>query len=93
MVGGEIIMPILSGKLIASCGHEIKDFEAPNSFSILTKEYDEWDDDSYIKTRYQDIICLECFKEYRKAGIIDSVWDNKKMKWIPIKKYRLPRGK
>jgi hypothetical protein len=83
------------GNLIASCGHPIKDFEAPNSFTVTTFK----NTNGYIaivnnnKTEYYiELLCLKCFKQNRKKGIINNIYNKNKMRWIPIKKYRIPKA-
>lgn len=92
-------MCILSGKLIATCGHVVKDFDIPNSYTVLSKQIrygsnffavvnNKFNHDKYIQC-----LCPLCFKKERKMGLIDKVYNNKTMKWIPIKKFRILRSK
>ena len=90
--GRNQIMSLQIGKIIATCEHEIRDFEAPNSFSIKTidKEFN-YDTEKHVKSPYFETVCFKCFKQKRKYGLIKSVLDSTKTKWIPIKKYRIPK--
>lgn len=69
------------GKVIASCGHELKDDEGPNGFGwdALTMS-DDYDDQGYYRCTIYSIVCTKCYNEMKKDG--ELLTDKEGDDWI-----------